>query len=164
MNYRELSAIKSYKFVLVTFFFIWIISSVSACSNANGEGHSENAQILAKLEEIHSQVISNANKINELEKSALPCTLERFRQDKCGDEKLPFNLTMSLCASTGAEGDESKGKIVFTIEGEKSKFISRQMDEIREFEDIIMLAPVYHEYMAGGTTENQKIADQRGSL
>lgn len=48
--------------------------------------------------------------------------------------------------STDTNADQ-KGKIVFTVEGEKSQFISRQMDEIRELSEVIMLAPVYHQYL-----------------
>jgi hypothetical protein len=89
---------------------------LKAANNGNGNGTGGIPAVLEKLDAIFEQVQDNATtiadlkaRIEVLDANTIPCTLDRFLNDECGDYNLPFNLSVSLCAvlegNAGAAAD-----------------------------------------------------------
>ena len=59
----------------------------------------------------------------------------------------------------GAEihATSDKGKIVFTLEGDSHKSIGIKIDYLKDHPGLINLSPVYHQYLAEDSTENQPV-------
>jgi len=65
--------------------------------------------VLTRLDEISAQIERNQQEIQalqetveDLESNTVPCTLDRFINDECGDYNQPFDLSITLCANSGA--------------------------------------------------------------
>ena len=76
----------------------------NAANNGNGTGGIP--AVLEKLDAIFEQGQDNAANIADLkarmavlDANTIPCTLDRFLNDQCGDYNQPFNLTLSLCSA-----------------------------------------------------------------
>lgn len=81
----------------------------SEVRSANSSGTGGIPAVLAKLDQIRTAIENNQNQIEalqadvrKLDSNVVPCTLERFINDECGDYNQPFDLNITLCGNTAA--------------------------------------------------------------
>ena len=74
-------------------------------SGAKRPEKSELVQVLDALESLQTQLNGNSTGIRDLQQRAdlleanvIPCTLDRYINNQCGDQANPFDLTVSLCS------------------------------------------------------------------
>jgi nitrate reductase NapD len=67
-----------------------------------------------------------------------------------------------IADTEGAEihATSDKGKIVFTLEGDSHKSIGIKIDYLKDHAGIINLSPVYHQYLAEESNDNQSVQIQ----
>jgi len=81
----------------------------SDARNNSSRGTGGIPAVLEKLNQISAQIENNQKQIealqadvSKLESNAVPCTLDRFINDECGDYNQPFDLSITLCGNTAA--------------------------------------------------------------
>lgn len=81
----------------------------SEAGSANSRGTGGIPAVLAKLDQIRTEIENNQKQIealqanvSKLESNVVPCTLDRFINDECGDYNQPFDLNITLCGNTAA--------------------------------------------------------------
>ena len=90
--------------------------------------------VLAKIQQLKTQAGNDAREISDLkqkvqrlEGNTIPCTLERFVNNECGEYNQPFNLSMSVCGSSGGGADVAAD---FQINNANSLELGAGWDEV----------------------------------
>jgi hypothetical protein len=81
----------------------------SEARSSNSSGTGGIPAVLAKLDQLSTKIDDSQKQIEalqaqvrELESNTVPCTLERFIKDECGDYNQPFDLSITLCGNVAA--------------------------------------------------------------
>jgi hypothetical protein len=112
ISLREEKTMNNRKMNNRTFRGALFLSFLIASTGAAAQGQANFTDVLNKIQEIKVQAASDADKITELRKkvqalesNTIACTLDRFLNDECGEYNQPFNLSMSLCGSSGGNAN-----------------------------------------------------------